>query len=82
MYRHYRVHRMTRKAERILQGLFEAFLDDPRMLPEETQSQVSMAERTQGRAGQARGVADYIAGMTDRFAITEYQRIFSAEELT
>lgn len=82
MYRHYRVHRMTRKAERILQGLFEAFLDDPRMLPDETQSQVSMLGQTQGRTGQARGVADYIAGMTDRFAITEYQRIFSAEELT
>jgi dGTPase len=77
LYRHYRVHRMSAKAGRTLTALFEAFLEDPRLLPEDTQQQAALLEKTSGKDGRARAVADYIAGMTDRYAITEYERTFN-----
>ena len=55
----------------------EAFLEDPRLLPEDTQQQAALLEKTSGKDGRARVVADYIAGMTDRYAITEYERTFN-----
>ncbi len=76
VYRHYRVHRMTAKAKRIVRALFEAFMADPLLLPEETQEGVLQYERQSGESGKARAVADYVAGMTDRFAIAEYERLF------
>jgi len=82
LYRHYRVHRMTAKAVRVLQALFGAFFEDIRLLPGATQTSVQGLEAEQGEAGRARGVADYIAGMTDRYAITEYERVFNPRELT
>jgi dGTPase len=72
LYRHYRVVRMSAKAARIVTQLFEAFADDPRLLPDEHRAK---AERTRHRA-----IADYIAGMTDRYAIKEHRRVFSFEE--
>jgi len=77
LYRHYRVHRMSAKAGRTLTALFEAFLEDPRLLPEDAQQQATLLEKTSGKDGRARVVADYIAGMTDRYAITEYERTFN-----
>ena len=77
LYRHYRVHRMSAKAGRTITALFELFLDDTRLLPEEAQQQVALLEKTSGKDGRARAVADYIAGMTDRYAITEYERTFN-----
>ena len=77
LYRHYRVHRMSAKAGRTLTALFEAFLEDPRLLPEDSQQQAALLEKTSGKDGRARVVADYIAGMTDRYAITEYERTFN-----
>ena len=77
LYRHYRVHRMSAKAGRTLTALFEAFLDDPRLLPEDAQQQATLLEKASGKDGRARVVADYIAGMTDRYAITEYERTFN-----
>jgi dGTPase len=77
LYRHYRVHRMSAKAGRTLTALFEAFLDDPRLLPEDAQQQAALLEKASGKDGRARVVADYIAGMTDRYAITEYERTFN-----
>lgn len=77
LYRHYRVHRMTAKAARILRGLFEAFHADIRLLPDEAREQAQRLEAEQGETGRARAVADYIAGMTDRYAITEYDRVFN-----
>ncbi len=82
LYQHYRVHRMTDKARRILQDLFHAFMQDPKLLKPEHQARIRQLEAEDGEAGRARAVADYIAGMTDRFAITEHRRIFAAEELT
>ncbi len=72
LYRHYQVMRMSTKARRIIRDLFSAFMDDRRLLPPQYQHQ-EQPER-------ARVVADYIAGMTDRYAIREYRRIFSVDE--
>lgn len=80
LYRHYRVLRMTRKARRVISDLFGAFMEEPRLMPSEHQSAASLAEAASGEAGRARAVADYIAGMTDRYAIGEHARMFSAGE--
>ena len=82
LYRHYRVHRMSAKAKRIICALFGAFIDDPRLLNPEHQQNIKLAEQESGETGRARAVADYVAGMTDRYAITEYRRIFDPVELT
>jgi len=73
LYRHYRVLRMSAKAQRIISDLFGIFMADSRLLPPQFQS---LAEHDRARA-----VADYIAGMTDRYAIREHRRIFAVEEL-
>ena len=73
LYRHYRVMRMTLKAERILSELFEAFLGEPRLLPDE-QYELTLKLPT---TDQARVITDYIAGMTDRYALSEHQKLFS-----
>ncbi len=82
LYQHYRVRRMTAKAGRILAALFVAFFDDPRLLPPETQEKMRRKEARAGESGRARAVADYIAGMTDRYAIREYERVYNPAHLT
>jgi len=77
LYRHYRVHRMSTKAARTVTALFEAYIDDPRLMPIEAQQHVNQLESDNGKDGRARAVADYIAGMTDRYAIAEYERTFN-----
>ncbi len=75
MYRHFRVNRTRSQARRILAELFRLFVDEPGVLPTE------WFERVQGRdqAGRARLVCDYIAGMTDRFAIEEHRKLFNLD---
>ncbi|MFH2135972.1 MAG: deoxyguanosinetriphosphate triphosphohydrolase [Pseudomonadota bacterium] len=73
LYRHYRVMRMSAKARRVIRELFKAFMEDPRLLPPQSNSQ--LAEDL------PRTVADYIAGMTDRYAIREHRRIYAIEEI-
>lgn len=70
LYRHYRVKRMTSKARDIVVKLFNAFMADPGLLPPDYQAASGIS------IDQARKTSDYIAGMTDRFAIREYQRLF------
>ncbi len=82
LYQHYRVHRMSNKATQIISGLFTAFMNDIKLLPPEHQNTVHVYQEQFGDKGQARVVSDYVAGMTDRFAITEYGRIFNPGELT
>lgn len=72
LYHHYKVNRMSAKAERIVTALFTAFYEDSDLMPTEYQL---LAEQDKARA-----VADYIAGMTDRYAIREYRRLFAIEE--
>jgi len=74
LYRHYRVMRMATKAEQIVSRIFEAYHAEPAMLPTHIQSQAE--ER-----GLERTICDYIAGMTDRFAIDEYQKLFEPAAL-
>jgi dGTPase len=73
LYRHYRVMRMSAKARRIISDLFEVFMDDSRLLPPQFSPQSEQSK--------ARLVSDYIAGMTDRYAIREHRRIFAVEEI-
>ena len=82
VYRHYKVLRMTSKARRVLQQLFESFFRDVSLMPGEHRDQALQAEAVQGAAGRARAVADYIAGMTDRYAILEHRRLFEPAERT
>jgi dGTPase len=76
LYRHYRVLRMTTKARRVVQDLFGAFFRDVNLMPTEHCLFALRGEAAHGEAGRARAVADYIAGMTDRYAIREHERIF------
>ncbi|MGD2137658.1 MAG: deoxyguanosinetriphosphate triphosphohydrolase [Gammaproteobacteria bacterium] len=77
LYRHYRVHRMSAKAVHTITELFQAFFEDPRLMPDEARQKTLQLEQARGRDGRARAVADYIAGMTDRYAIAEYERTFN-----
>ncbi len=76
LYQHYRVNRMSAKAKRIVRSLFEAFIQEPDLMPNEYQDRAKQ-DHTHALA---RAVADYVAGMTDRYAIREYQRLFTVEE--
>lgn len=76
VYRHYRVQRMSAKARRIIRDLFDAFCAQPVLLPPAEHARVRSGEGSEGRTGRARVVADYIAGMTDRYASLEYRRLF------
>ena len=75
LYQHYQVNRMTSKARRIVTDLFDIFLSGPQLLPPDYQ--VVDGDLT----AQARRVADYIAGMTDRYAMREYRRLFAVDEI-
>jgi len=80
LYRHFRVTRMTTKAARTVSALFEALMTDIGLLPPEFSTKAVTLEHALGRTGRARAVADYIAGMTDRYAIAEYHRLFNPSE--
>ena len=69
MYRNYRVVRMQKKAERVLSELFKAYRNEPLMLPLQFQEQID-------KKGKEQTICDYLAGMTDRFAVDEYQKLF------
>jgi dGTPase len=69
MYRHYRLMRMQTKAERFISEIFQAYMKEPRMLPESIQQKLDEAPL-------ARLITDYIAGMTDRYALDEWRKLF------
>lgn len=74
LYRHYQVARMTSKARRIISDLFAAFSTDVNLLPPQYQASAESE-------GLPRAIADYIAGMTDRYAMKEHRRLFAVGEL-
>lgn len=83
VYRHHKVQRMTSKARRVITQLFDAFLADERLLPPEHRGAASADnKKPSSEAVRARAVADYIAGMTDRYAILEHRRLFDPGERT
>jgi dGTPase len=75
LYRHYRVVRMARKAEVTISDLFNAYQADPEMLPLHIQEMIN-------QHGLERTICDYLAGMTDRFAIEEHRRLFDPSVIT
>lgn len=77
LYNHPKVREVMDEARGTLKELFEAYLRDPTLLPPEHQAVVSRADADGGLAARARVVADYVAGMTDRFAFTEKARMTS-----
>ena len=75
LYRHERVQRMTQEAEQVIRGLFDSLFDNVDLLPANARGRVHELEAADGTGGRARAVADYIAGMTDRFALSEHARL-------
>lgn len=75
VYRHYRVNRIRSQARRILAEMFDLFVAEPELLPPEWQARAAGVDP----ARRARAVCDYIAGMTDRFAIDEHRRLFDLD---
>jgi dGTPase len=73
---------MTTKARRVVRALFDAMFEDVDLMPTEHQEAARRMESEDGHPGRARAVADYIAGMTDRFAILEHRRLFDPAERT
>ena len=71
MYRHYRVNRMSHKARQVVHDLFQLFIGEPECLPSEWRAAAEC-----DKPARARIVADYLAGMTDRFALDEHRRLF------
>lgn len=74
LYSHQRVRRMAGKAKHVMSGIFRAYMDDPRQMPEH------ILDRAQGDVTMPRVIADYIAGMTDRFALEEYAKLYDPLE--
>ena len=74
LYRHYRVMRMAVKAQRVMTDLFHAYMDEPAQLPPH------IVARWKAGEDRPRVIADYIAGMTDRFAFDEHQKLFDPDE--
>ncbi|HEX5055387.1 MAG TPA: deoxyguanosinetriphosphate triphosphohydrolase [Gammaproteobacteria bacterium] len=81
LYRHHQVYRMTAKARRVIHEIFDAYMQDPLLLPADythriqDRSAPGLPEEPEAR--KARVIADYIAGMTDRYALTEHDRLFN-----
>ena len=75
MYRHFRVNRTRSQARRILAEMFQLFMSEPDVMPTEWYSK----SQNRDEAGRARIVCDYVAGMTDRFAIEEHRRLFQLD---
>jgi dGTPase len=75
MYRHYKLNRMTSKAKRVVKELFKLLVEEPECLPTEWRKVAETATLPET----ARAVADYLAGMTDRFALDEYQNLFDVQ---
>ncbi len=82
MYRHYEVMRARSQAKRIIAALFDLFLSEPETLPPEWHARYAAYEGDNSGAKLPRIVCDYIAGMTDRFAIREYERLFGVSAMS
>jgi dGTPase len=72
LYRHHRIERVKDKSRRMIEALFARYLENTRLLPERFQARIE-------REGRERVICDYVAGMTDRYAIDEYRRLFDSD---
>jgi len=78
MYRHYKLNRMTSKARRVVKDLFQLLVSEPECLPTEWRALTGKSNT----APTAQIVADYVAGMTDRYALDEHRRLFDVQART
>jgi dGTPase len=78
MYRHYKLNRMTSKARRVVKDLFQLLVEEPECLPTEWRRKT----HGPGTVATAQLVADYVAGMTDRYALDEHRRLFDVQART
>lgn len=78
LYRHARVMEMSHRADKVVAGLFDVYFSDPGSMPREHAVRAAADAAEQGDAGRARAVADYVAGMTDRYALSAYHRLVDA----
>ena len=81
LYFHPTVYRMTWRARQVVRALFDAYLQDTRLLTPKYQAFAKRYEADDGDAGRARAIADFIAGMTDRYAMREYGQLFDLSGL-
>jgi len=79
LYRHERVQAMSNKAHDVVSGLFECYMNDIHAMPKQHVSRAEDWESESGSMGRARAVADYVAGMTDRYAYSAYRRLVDAD---
>lgn len=81
LYKHHRVYRMTVKSQQLIRDIFSAYMGDPLLLPEDYQNKINDPGNLnlpgEPELRKARVIADYIAGMTDRFAIADHERLFN-----
>lgn len=82
LYRHYKVHRVMYKAKNIVKEMFEAFFADPKLLPKKYQRKIHKHKYSDKQKAKARVIADYIAGMTDRYAILEHEKLYNPKALS
>ena len=82
LYYHPKVYRMSWRAQRIIQALFAAYMQDSRLLSPKYQNFARAYEAVDGEAGRARAIADFIAGMTDRYAMHEYGQLFDLSNMS
>ena len=78
LYRHERVLSVTSRAQDMLKALFSCYMNSPETMPAEHSTRALLQEAERGEAGRALAVADYVAGMTDRYAFSEYRRLVDA----
>ena len=76
VWRHYKVNRMTSKAKRVMRQLYDLFMKEPNTLPDDWQSLDGEPVADLSQERKARHIADYVASMTDRYAMLEYERLF------
>ncbi|QLQ34198.1 MAG: deoxyguanosinetriphosphate triphosphohydrolase [Candidatus Thiothrix singaporensis] len=81
LYFHPTVYRMTWRARKVVRALFDAYMQDVRLLTPKFQAFARQYETAEGDAGRARAIADFIAGMTDRYAMREYGQLFDLSGL-
>ena len=81
LYFHPKVYRMSWRARKIIRALFEAYMQDTRLLTPKYQNFAKEYETIDGKAGRARAIADFIAGMTDRYAMREYGQLFDVSDI-
>jgi dGTPase len=81
LYRHPKVLEMTAQAEHVVTALFDAYMQDPERMPAEHAARARLAAERGGAQGTARTIADYVAGMTDRFAMQAYEALGGSRSL-